>query len=184
MIIEGVALYLLFKNAKTANEQGTMTLENDAWTKYDSLFQKYAAINGLDWKDLKAVAMNESSLGAAESVAIGLDDPANVVESASYDKKSWGLMQVTLTTARDLDSSATAQKLNNPEYSISLAARYFARLSKYFSASDARYKEWLIKSYNQGPGNTQKEISGLTSGYANEYWARFQRNRAQVAANS
>jgi len=147
---------------------------------YDGLFVKWGSTYGVDWRWLKAIAMNESSLGLHPSVAYGIKNPKDIENSKSSDGKSWGLMQVTLTTARDLDASATAEKLNNPDYSVMLAAEYVAWLKSRFNPGEPRYLEWVIKSYNQGPGNTDKEKRGQISGYAGEYWARFQRNLKKV----
>lgn len=176
LIGAGLAVAFYFK------EEIVEKVENqtDAWTKYDSLFQKYGAKYSVPWTWLKAIALNESSLGAAKSVARGLAVPTDIEGSKSSDGKSWGLMQVTLTTAKGMDANATQVKLNNPEYSIDLGARYISQLSTQFSKLDNRYTEWVIKSYNQGPGNTRKEISGATSGYAGEYWTRFSRNLKRV----
>lgn len=145
------------------------------WRRFDALFKKYGTRYSVDWIMLKSIALNESSLGRASSVARGLANVNDVEGSKSSDGKSWGLMQVTLTTAKTMDPLATPQKLNNPEYSIDLGARYLSELKKSFSK-----EEYIVKSYNQGPGNMRKEISGLTSGYANEYWARYQRNKQKV----
>lgn len=153
------------------------------WKKYDSLFQYSGQKYGVPWTWLKAIALNESSLGSARSVAHGLLYPNDIEGSKSSDGKSWGLMQVTLTTARDMDASATPQKLNSPAYSIDLAARYLKSLSGQFPSVDARRTEWVIKSYNQGPGNTKKERAGTSSGFAQEYWERFQRNLKRVEEN-
>lgn len=152
------------------------------WTKFDSLFIKYGAKYGVPWQYLKAIAMNESSLGTAKSVALGLVSPYEIDRSKSYDGKSWGLMQVTLSTARGLDPLATEVKLNNAEYSIDLAAKYISQLQKMFPTVETRYLEWVIKSYNQGPGNSKKERAGTSTGFAQEYWERFQRNLARVQA--
>lgn len=152
------------------------------WVRFDSLFKKYGTKYSVPWTWLKAIALNESSLGSNKSVARGLATPTDVEGSKSSDGKSWGLMQVTLTTARDLDPSATEVKLNNPEYSIDLAAKFLSRLQSQFPKVDSRYREWVIKSYNQGPGNTKKEIA-TGKGYAQEYWERFTRNLTKVEAN-
>lgn len=154
----------------------------DSWHKYDNLYKKYANMYGIPWQWVKAVALNESSNGQVASVKRGIENPDDVDGSASQDKKSWGIMQVTLTTARDMDPTATVQKLNNPEYSISLGAKYIAKMLVRFPKSDPRYAEWTIKSYNQGPGNTDKERTGK-AGFANEYWERFQRNLLKVQEN-
>lgn len=150
------------------------------WERFDSLFKKYGSAYGVPWTWLKAVCLNESNLGAAKSVARGLASPSDIEGSKSSDGLSWGIMQVTLRTARELDPAATQEKLNNPEYSIKLSAQYFKKLSSLFSKIDLRYTEWVIKSYNQGPGNTKKEIAGTSSGFAQEYWNRFQRNLTRV----
>lgn len=149
----------------------------DNWTKFDALFKQYGQLNNVDWRVLKAIALNESSLGRDKSVMRGIEAPSDIEGSKSSDGKSWGLMQVTLTTARGLDATATQEKLNNPEYSIKLAAKYVGELQKKFSMIDLRWQEWVIKSYNQGPGNTMKEkTKQISRGYADEYWNRFQRN--------
>lgn len=149
------------------------------WTKYDATFKKWATVYDVPWTWLKAIALNESSLGEAASVKRGLANPNDIQGSKSTDGKSWGLMQVTLTTGKWLDPACTEAKLNNPDYSIMLAAKYLNHLSTQFSKLDLRYVEWTIKSYNQGPGNTRKEIS-TGKGYAGEYWERFQRNLKKV----
>lgn len=152
-----------------------------AWNRFDDLFKQYGSQYGVPWEWLKAIALNESNLGDEDSVATGLADPNDVEGSTSTDGKSWGLMQVTLTTARDMDPTATPQKLNNAEYSVNLAAKYLSKLASRLPKIDARYDEWVIKSYNQGPGNTDKERAGLIgNGYAQNYWNRFQSNLQRV----
>lgn len=146
------------------------------WTRFDSMFKRAAAKYAVDAYMLKAIALNESSLGLAPSVLRGEFAPNDIEGSKSSDGKSWGLMQVTLTTARGLDALATEAKLNSADYSVDLAARYLKSLEKYFSKADPRYQEWIVKSYNQGPGNSIKERDGKSKGFAHEYWARFQRN--------
>lgn len=152
-----------------------------SWAVFDPLFRDAGKRYGVDPKWLKAICMNESSLGAAKSVALGLREPGNIEGSKSTDGKSWGIMQVTLTTARGMDPAATEKKLNDPAYSVDLAARYVADLKRRFATSDPRYLEWVIKSYNQGPGNTAKEKNQqIVKGYADEYWERFQRNLKKI----
>ena len=45
---------------------------------------------------------------------------------------------------------------------------------------ESRFIEAVVKSYNQGPGNTRKELSGKSEGFADEYWDRYQRNYEKV----
>lgn len=179
-IIAGV-LYLISRPGGAAVKADTANL----FTAFDGLFAKYAKQYGLDWKMLKAIAMNEAGLGVVaggieKSVAIGLANPGDVEGSKSSDGKSWGLMQMTVPTARDYDPSATPQKLNDPEYSIRLAAQFVAWLTLQFPSSDPRYIEWVVKSYNQGRGNTAKERRGEIAGYAGVYWERYLRNYAKL----
>lgn len=152
------------------------------WTKWDDLFKSYGTKYNVDWKWLKAICMNESSLGNHKSVALGLANPKDVQKSASEDGKSWGLMQMTIPTAKGLDMLVTPEKLNRPEYSIDLASQYVSQLKKMFRPGDTRHLEWVVKSYNQGPGATKNEILGKGGGKANEYWKRFQQNLILVSA--
>ena len=118
--------------------------------------------------------MIESSLGTHPRVLAGLKNPEDVEGSKSMDDKSWGIMQVTIPTARDFDQAATPQKLNEPEYSVRIASQYIAWVQLRFSKSDPRFLEWVIKSYNQGVGNTFKEING-GQGFANNYFLKFKK---------
>lgn len=183
LVLGALGIFLVSQAPKAVDAvEGMILRESDNWTRFDALFKKYGAVNNVDWLVLKAIAMNESSLGSVKSVALGLVNPSDIEGSKSQDGLSWGLMQVTVTTAKDLDPSATAQKLNDPEYSVRLAAQYLGRLQKRFNMLETRWLEWVVKSYNQGPGNTDKERKGLIDGYANEYWARFERNYERASA--
>lgn len=143
---------------------------------YDDLFKKYGSIYNIDWRMLKAIAWVESKLGTYRGVVDTPEEQAKGLNQAdSSDGKSSGLMQVTLTTARDFDKNATFQKLGNPEYSVDIACKYINFTKRYFSVTDPRYTEWLVKSYNQGAGNTLKEKNKtIKSGYANDYWTKYQ----------
>lgn len=129
---------------------------------YDDLYKKYALKYGLDWKMLKAIAQIESTEGRHPLVMLG---------KASEDGLSYGLMQVTLTTARDYDKSVTPEKLNNPEYSINIASQHLKMLSRMFP----NQIEWIVKSYNQGQGNSLREKSGKSQGFAHNYWVKYQK---------
>lgn len=172
-------LYLATKKDGSTEIGGT-----DYFYMFDGLLKKYAAAYGVDFKLMKAIMMNESGInpegGIAKSVLEGLLNPSNIEGSKSSDGKSWGLMQMTLQTARDYDSTATSEKLNNPEYSIKLSAQYIAWVTLRFKSSEPRYTEWVVKSYNQGVGNSLKEKAGTSTGFAQSYWERFQRNYARL----
>lgn len=180
MIGELFVGYLAYRALKK-EASDVEAIQKDNWNRWDADFKKYASMYGVEnWQWLKAIALNESTLGTHPSVARGIASPSDIDGSKSYDGKSWGLMQVTLTTARDLDPQATAAKLNDPVYSINLGARYVAKMQKTF-VKNQRWLEFVIKSYNQGPGNTQKERDGkIAKGYADEYWDRFVRNLERV----
>lgn len=154
-----------------------------AWTRFDDLFHTYGDKYGVDWTWLKAFCLNESDLGRVASVSRGLDSPGDVDGSKSSDGKSWGLMQVTVTTAKGIDPQASAEKLNDPDYSVDLGAHYISQLMGMFPKNDPQYVEWVIKSYNQGPGNTKHEAAGIIDGYAETYWERWQRNLTRVEEN-
>lgn len=164
MIFSVVIVLAIFLFSENSEGKPVITSSND----FDNLFKKYAEKYNLDWRMLKAIAMIESSLGRAPSVAHGLKNPTDIENSKSSDGKSWGLMQVTLPTARDFDSNATSERLNNPEYSINLASQYLRTLFSIFK-NDQKQIEKVIKSYNQGQGNT---LNGKT--YADSYWIKYQ----------
>lgn len=177
MILEGLALGALYLMSKKDPVKKEETPPSE-WTRFDYLFQRFGSMYGVDMDWLKAICLNESNLGRAPSVVRGLQNPYDVNGSKSSDGKSWGIMQVTLSTARTLDPLANEVKLNDPTYSVEIAARYLAWLRTVSGLQDKM--EYIIKSYNQGPGNTLKEIQGTGGHYADEYWSRFQRNLKEV----
>ncbi len=189
----GALFYFAAAGATESFSQQATALENSVsdaiapltsdWNRFDDLFRTAEATYGVDWTWLKAFCLNESDLGRAVSVARGLSDPTDVDGSKSSDGKSWGLLQVTLKTAKGLDSQATEEKLNDPSYSVNLGAKYISQLKKMFRTDDPRYVEWVVKSYNQGPGNTKNEIDETGGGYADAYWSRWQRNLTRVEEN-
>lgn len=139
------------------------------WTRFDGFFQRWGTAYGVDWKWLKAIAMIESNLGLAKSVALGLKDPENVKGSISSDGLSWGLMQMRIETARQFDPSAQIPDLNNSTKEIMLAAQYVRWCIKQFPKDTGEsLRRKVIMSYNQGVGNTQK---GAT--YASGYYQNF-----------
>ena len=170
----------LFVKAKVEEKEDEDLVESDEFTKWDALFKKYGLLNGVDWTMMKAIAMNESSLGQYPTVARGLASPDDVEGSKSQDGLSWGIMQMTVTTAKDYDNLATAQKLNHADYSVRLASLFLSSLLRTWKDAGERKIEWIVKSYNQGAGNTRKESRGEIDGYAEVYWERYQRNRKLI----
>jgi|GEM_PF-3621950 len=147
-------------------------------SKYDEIFKREASRYGLDWQMMKRIAYIESRIGLYPSVAWGILNPTDLERSKSNDGKSWGIMQMRPSTARDFDPNATAQLLNDPEYSIMVAAQYInwcsIYLQRFISKNNRRFNEFLVKSYNQGVGNTVKEISGASKGFAGQYFEKYQ----------
>lgn len=171
-----------------------------SWNKFDAWFKWYAAENQLPangWKWLKAICLNESSLG---------DNPLVKAMQWSSDGLSRGIMQLTVATANDYekwsskpistvkrdypsDYEALASLLDDPETSIRISAKHFARIYRKFNG----VLEHAVKAYNQGEGNQAKEIALRASlgvpatGYsisqypaAATYWARFEKNLSRV----
>lgn len=149
--------------------------------KYDGLFQKYGTEYGVPWKILKRMAYVESTLGQNSRVAIGLKNPNDIKGSTSTDGLSWGLMQMTLATAYDYDKMATPAKLNDPDYSIRLAAQHTKLLIKYFPINSDNYERNIVMAYNQGQGNqlafikAEKAGTLASSSYpaARNHWAKY-----------
>lgn len=130
-------------------------LYGGTWNKFDGFFRQASANYGVPFARLKAIAIIESSLGS---------DPRVKAGGVSSDGLSWGLMQFTLPTARDFDSSATPEKLNSAEYSIDLAGQLLRSLDKQFPNDERK----IVMSYNQGAGNTRAGKQ-----YASGYYTKF-----------
>jgi len=154
------------------NAGGSSTM-NDPFFKYDGLIRKYSAQYNVPWRWIKAVMMNESSLGQAPSVARGLASPQDIEASKSSDGKSWGLMQLTLPTAREFAPLLTAAGLNSPEISVKVGSQYLAKLMK-MKGGD---REATIRSYNGGPGYLNTAAGKRDTPV---YYQRFLRNLAEI----
>ena len=167
-------IIVLILGLLAAGSVGVEVISNDAFTRFDELFKKYGAKYNVPWQWLKAICMNESDLGQNSRVARGLEDPSDVEGSKSYDGLSWGIMQLTLNTARMYNSVINEIALNDPEISVSIAAQYMAYLMR-LKGDDL---ESIVRSYNGGPGwrNSSAKSLEMTA----EYWARFNRNYARV----
>lgn len=147
---------------------GRGVASGDHGTRFDVLFKKYAAQFRIpQWQWLKAIAINESSLGLARSVAYGMKNPADIGRNKSQDGRSWGIMQTTLSTANAMRPGTTAQELNDPDISISIGAKYFAWLWQRYGGN----LKQAVMAYNQGPKHTDRGKP-----YATGYWSKFQKN--------
>lgn len=122
-------------------------------TTYDELFKKYASRYGLDWKMLKAIALNESSLGLNK----GLEPKGGTV----------GLMQIKLSTARDYFKNLSDLDMYKDEIQVMSASAFLADLKKQFNGDIKK----IVMSYNQGAGATR-----LGRTYALPYWEKYQKH--------
>lgn len=125
--------------------------------QYDALFLKYASKYGLDAKMLKAIALNESTLG----------------KNKGYEPigGTTGLMQIKLSTARDFFKNLTATQLENDEIQIETASAFLASLKKQFVGDERK----IVMSYNQGAGNTRAGKE-----YAKPYWEKYLKHRQLI----
>lgn len=142
-----------------------ITVLTTDWNMYDAWFKQYSG--ALDWRVLKAIALNESSLGQNKLVKN---------KQWSSDGQSRGLMQLTVPTANDYES-VEYQDLDDPETSIRIAGKFLNHLWNKFGSVDS-----VVRAYNQGEGNEAKLLKYRAQGYtdkyeaAEEYLARFKRN--------
>jgi len=146
------------------------------WTKWDALMQSHCGAAQVPWLWMKAIMIDESSLGLNPRVARGLEYPDDIEGSKSEDGKSYGLLQLEPATAKDFDIIATPQKLNNPDYSIAIGAKLLRRL---FCALGG-VEEFVIKAWNEGQGAAVLEQAGRINGRSDEYWARYKTNKGML----
>jgi soluble lytic murein transglycosylase-like protein len=125
----------------------------DISEEYDALFIKYANKEGLDWKMLKAISMNESSLGKNK----GYEPIGGTV----------GLMQIKLSTASDYYDNLTSNDMYDDEIQVMTASAFLRDLLDK-TGNDIKK---AVMSYNQGLGNTLK---GKT--YASSYYEKYINN--------
>lgn len=175
------AILLLFGIANSGDASTTLENMNNGKTKnfndaYDSLFIKYGNLYAINPYILKAIAANESTVGKNSRVAYGIAHPNEIYSSVSTDGKSWGLMQVTLPTARQFEPNLKESDLNNPEISVRVAAKYIQWVKKNYSAD----LEFYIRAYNGGAGWKKTNI-GPTATLA--YWNKFLKNYDLVKAD-
>ena len=180
LILIGAGVLLASKKSDSGSDK---MLSTEKYSQYDSIFKSAGTKYGVPWIRLKRIAWIESKVGTYRSVAIGIKNPNDVKGSVSDDGKSWGIMQMTLTTMGDYDSTPTPQELNNVSYSIDLAAKHLKMLATLFTN-----ERDIIMSYNHGQGNQKnfiiKEKNGtlLKTQYlaGRDYWAKYQQAIAEV----
>lgn len=139
------------------------------WTKWDFLMQSYCEAAEVPWLWMKGIMIIESALGLDPRVAHGLANPTDTVNSESEDGLSWGLLQLRPETARDFDIIANAQKLNDPDYTISIGSRLLRRLYRGLGGVEA----FVVKGWNEGQGAAILERNGTISSRAEPYWQKY-----------
>lgn len=140
----------------------------DPFFYWDDLIKKYSDKFKVPFEWIKAIMIVESDLGRAPSVKKGLQNPNDIEGSKSFDGKSWGLMQLTIPTARMFQAGITAVDLNDPETSVRLGASYLAWLIQ----KKGMNEELVIRSYNGGPGFlTSERGRNMTA----DYYAKWQK---------
>lgn len=147
VLLAGLFGFSVLGAAKTVAKISSLEDSPD-FTKYDGYFKLGSKNYGVPWKWIKAVSWIESAIGTAPSVKRGLENPSDAEASKSSDGKSWGIMQVTLTTAQELRPGTTVADLNNPAVSIDLGSKYLGKMFKKFNGD----QEKTIRAYNGGPG--------------------------------
>lgn len=146
--IAGALLAVLYFFGDTLEAGAAAVSGDDSFTQWDALFKKYGSQFNVPWRWMKAICMNESSLGQDKSVQRGLAAPTDAEGSKSSDGLSWGLMQVTLKTGQALESGITVADLNNPDTSVRLAGKLLNQLIGRFGMDD---RESVVRAYNGGP---------------------------------
>lgn len=141
ILLLGAAVGVTVLGKTKMTEKKTPTKFN----RLDPVFIDTEIKYGVDWKLLKAISLGESDLG---------ENPRVKGHQVSYDGLSWGIMQFTLSTARQFDSAASVDKLNDENYSIDLAGRFFKYLKGRFTG--ATQERDIVMSYNHGEGNQKK----------------------------
>lgn len=128
----------------------------------DEIFKRHANRYGLDWKLLKAIAMQESSLN---SRAVNAADP------------SYGLMQILCTPSSNgvcankfpaVSNWPPKSKLDlfDPDYNISVGAQILAWNIKTFGMRKgvAVYNSWKAR-FETEPFSNQKYVDNVFSNY-------------------
>lgn len=143
------------------------------FNQWDPILRAYGNQYSVPWRWLKAFDVVESQLGSYKSVRQGIENPNDVDGSISDDGKSWGIAQLTLTTASALNgASVTPQELNDVNFSTELQARLVKQLIYQFGIDD---KEGVARAYNGGPNYGAATLP---------YWVKWQAALSTVLAKN
>lgn len=127
-----------FKKAET---------EKQKFFSLDGLFKLHGAINGIEWRWIKAICKQESNLGR---------DPRTIAGKVSYDGLSYGVMQIAEGRGSkkeiEIKGFGGETKLNDANYSIGQASKLIAYLSRKYKNNANK----VFLAYNQGEINTDR----------------------------
>ncbi len=107
---------------------------------YEAMFQEIAALYGLDWRMLAAIAYRESGL---DPLAIGRDG-------------DMGLMQILPITWNEWAPKVGVSDPYDPYSNVLVAAAYLAYLREYCRTRGYPQPEWALAAYNWGPENVRQ----------------------------
>ena len=132
--------------------EGRRSASEGPMSAYDDIIVKYATRHGLDWRLVRAVAVQESGLQAG----------------AEGQGGAYGLMQVTPIAAREVGEDPS----ESPERNISAGVRYLVHLQKMFPNARGRDRLALIlAAYNLGPGHVRDaQLLAERFGYDANRW--------------
>lgn len=103
-------------------------------TDYDESFKTFGFLNNVDWRVLKAIAIQESNLNP------------NAVGDLNLPEQSYGLMQIQADNAAFYGISK--EELMIPEFNIQVGSALMGDLVKKYGDINA-----AIQAYNEGPGH-------------------------------
>ena len=115
--------------------------------RYDSLFQFYAGLNGIDWLLMKAQVKQESQFDPNISSKVG------AVGLAQFMPATFAEWEQRCPDHFNLHAGENQlQDARDPEISIRLQCAYMAQLLKRYSGLST----FALASYNWGMGNVDK----------------------------
>lgn len=170
-IIAVVAIIGVFLGARSAQgTTGSAPRQRPNPTKYDSLIEKFAKLNGIPFELLKGVIRQESAFKAS---AINEE---RIVEASGYGvadgDDAIGLMQVRAGALTDYNrahgTALTLARLFDPETNISVGSWYLGQLIRRNGSAAG------VEMYNVGE-------TGYLKGVRSGYLAKVEKHAASYA---
>lgn len=150
-----VGLFFLTTRKATAS----MTVKKET---LDEIFKKHADRNGLDWKLLKAIGMQESSLNPK---AINPADPSYGLMQILCTPSSNGVCANKFPAVSDWPPNSKEQLLD-ADYNVSVGAQILAWNIKTFGVRKgvAVYNSWKAR-FETEPFSNQRYVDNVFSNY-------------------